>query len=200
MTGIDRGRRAAAVGGTVLALVVALAGCGTIATNDSVEDQVKSQLGADNADCPTDLEGEVGRSIVCKATTAGDSFDVRVTVTSVEGGTVRYGIERVGDAPGTAVSAPPSSPTGAGEGGDQATPDPAARVDGKNVAQIVLDQLAADGKQVDQVTCPDLPARVGASERCVLTTGNEAYGVTVTATSVQGTDVKFDIQVDRTPQ
>jgi hypothetical protein len=173
----------------VLALVVALAGCGTIATNDNVEDQVKGQLGAEKADCPTDLEGEVGRSIICKATTGDDTYDVKVTVTSVDGGTVHYGIERVGG---------PATPT-AVEGNEQAT-DPAARVDGKTVAQSVLDQLASTGKDVDEVTCPDLPARVGASERCTLVTGDDTYGVTVTATSVQGTDVKFDIQVDQTPR
>ena len=44
-----------------------------------------------------------------------------------------------------------------------------------------------------------LPATVGASRRCTLRTGADTYGVTVTVTSVQGTDVKFDIQVDKTP-
>lgn len=185
MIGIDGVCRTFAV----LMLVAGLAGCGTIATNDNVEDQVRSQLGAEKADCPTDLEGEVGRSILCKATTGDDTYDVKVTVTSVDGDTVRYGIERVGG---------PAAPT-AVEGNEQAT-DPAARVDGKNVAQSVLDQLASTGKDVDEVSCPDLPARVGASERCTLVTGDETYGVTVTATSVQGSDVKFDIQVDQAPQ
>jgi sRNA-binding carbon storage regulator CsrA len=182
---IDRMCRAA----VVTALVLGLAGCGTIATNDNVEDEVKSQLGAEKADCPTDLEGEVGRSIVCKATAGDETYDVKVTVTSVDGDTVHYGIERVGS---------PAAPT-AVQGSEQAT-DPAARVDGKNVAQSVLDQLSSTGKDVDEVTCPDLPARVGASERCTLVTGDETYGVTVTATSVQGNDVKFDIQVDQAPQ
>jgi Domain of unknown function (DUF4333) len=182
---IERVCRVAAV----VALVAAVSGCGTIATNDNVEDQVKSQLGAEEADCPTDLEGEVGRSIICKATTGDDTYDVKVTVTSVDGDTVNYGIERVGG---------PVAPT-AVQGSQPAT-DPVARVDGKNVAQSVLDQLASTGKDVDEVTCPDLPARVGATERCTLVTGAETYGVTVTATSVQGTDVKFDIQVDQAPR
>ena len=75
----------------------------------------------------------------------------------------------------------------------------APTVAGKSVAQSVLAQLAADGKQVDEVSCPDLPATVGASQRCTLKAGADTYGVTVTVTSVQGTDVKFDIQVDQTP-
>jgi len=70
---------------------------------------------------------------------------------------------------------------------------------GLEVIDTVLTQLAADGKQVDEVSCPDLSATVGASQRCTLKAGGDTYGVTVTVTSVQGTDVKFDIQVDSTP-
>ena len=49
MIGIGRPRRAATVGTLVLALVVALGGCGKVATNDSVEEQIKGQLGTDSA-------------------------------------------------------------------------------------------------------------------------------------------------------
>jgi hypothetical protein len=201
MIGIGRMRRAAAVASMVLALVFALAGCGKVATNDSVEEQIKSQLGTDSADCPTDLQGEKGKSITCKATKGGQTFDVKVTVTSVEGDTNNIDIERVASTPG---AAPPASsaaaPPAAGTGADVASAAPTSTVDGKNVAQSVFDQLAANGKQVNEVSCPDLAASVGASERCRLKSGNQTYGVTVTVTSVQGTDVKFDIQVDQTPQ
>ena len=192
MIGIDRVRRTGAVGAAVLALLAALAGCGKIATDDSVEEQVKSQLGTDNADCPTDLKGEVGQSIICKATRGDQTFDVKVTVTSVEGNTINFDIERVA---GTPAAAPAST-----VGGDVASADPSTTVDGKNVAQSVFDQLAANGKQVDKVSCPDLAAQVGATQRCSLVSGTETYGVTVTVTTVQGTDVKFDIQVDQSPQ
>jgi hypothetical protein len=199
MIGIDRLRRAAAVGAAVLALVVTLAGCGKIATNDSVEEQIKSQLGTDSADCPSDLKGDVGQSIVCNATKGDDRFDVKVTVTSVEGDTINFDIERLGQAASAPPSVSPSAPA-AGAGGDVASAEPTSTVDGKNVAQSVFDQLATNGKQVNQVSCPDLAARVGASQRCTLVSGTETYGVTVTVTSVQGTDVKFDIQVDQKPQ
>ena len=190
MIGSDRLRRAATVGSLVLALVLALAGCGKVATNDSVEEQIKAQLGTDTADCPSDLQGEVGKSIVCKATHGGETFDVKVTVTSVAGDTINFTIERVGAPP--AVVTPGATPdTG------RAT---APKVEGRSVAQSVLTQLAADGKQVDEVSCPDLAAEVGAMQRCTLKAGADTYGVTVTVTSVQGTDVKFDIQVDKTPQ
>jgi ribosomal protein L12E/L44/L45/RPP1/RPP2 len=208
MIGTGRWSRAAAVGTAALALGIALGGCGTVATDDSVEEQVKSQLGTDTADCPTDLQGELGQSIVCSATKGDDAFDVKVTVTSVEGNTINFDIERVGNAPGAAPAAPaapapPPSEPGApasDTAADVAPSDPAATVAGENVAQSVFDQLAANGNRVDQVSCPDLPARVGASQRCTLTSGTETYGVTVTVKTVLGTDVKFDIQVDQTPQ
>ena len=194
MIGIGRLRRSAAVGAAVLALV-ALAGCGKVATNDSVEEQITSQLGTDSADCPSDLKGEVGQSVVCTGTKGEDRFDVRVTVTSVEGETINFTIQRVGAGPGAPTTAP-----AAGTGADVASAETASTVDGKNVAQSVFDQLVSNGKQVDQVSCPNLAARVGAAQRCTLVSGTETYGVTVTVTSVQGTDVKFDIQVDQTPR
>ena len=49
------------------------------------------------------------------------------------------------------------------------------------------------------MSCPDLRAQVGESQRCTLFTGTDTYGVTVTVTGVQGSDVRFDIQVDPTP-
>ena len=194
MIGIGRMRRAAAAGAAVFALV-ALAGCGKVATDDSVEEQITSQLGTDSADCPGDLKGDVGQSIVCKGTKGADRFDVKVTVTSVEGDTINFDIERVG----SGATAPPSAPA-AGSGADVVPAEPVSTVDGKNVAQSVFDQLVSNGKQVNQVSCPDLAAQVGASQRCTLVSGTETYGVTVKVTSVQGTDVKFDIQVDQAPQ
>jgi hypothetical protein len=183
----------------VFTAVAALTACGRVATDDSVEEQIKSQLGTDTSDCPTDLKGEPGQSIVCTATKGGEAFDVKVTVTSVSGGTINFMIERVGAgaAADTAVGTPTTAPTTA----PTTTPPTAGSgvVDGKSVAQSVLLQLKAEDKQVDEVSCPDLPATVGASQRCTLRAGADTYGVTVTVTSVQGTDVKFDIQVDKTP-
>ena len=176
----------------VFTAVAALTACGRVATDDSVEEQIKSQLGTDTSDCPTDLKGETGQSIVCKATKGAEAFDVKVTVTSVSGSTINFMIERVGGpaAADTTVITPTTAPPSTAGAGV---------VDGKSVAQSVLLQLKAEDKQVDEVSCPDLPATVGASQRCTLRAGADTYGVTVTVTSVQGTDVKFDIQVDKTP-
>ncbi len=53
------------------------------------------------------------------------------------------------------------------------------------------------GQRPDSVTCPtDLSAEEGESIRCELTAGGDTLGVTATVTSVDGSDVEFDIQVD----
>ncbi|MBP3085815.1 DUF4333 domain-containing protein [Mycolicibacterium fortuitum] len=56
------------------------------------------------------------------------------------------------------------------------------------------------GRNADAVICNgDLPAEIGAIQRCALVLGETKLGVTVTVTGVDNTDVKFDIQVDRKP-
>ena len=117
-------------------------------------------------------------------------------MTSVEGDTINFDIERARRVrpPSRARPLPPPTPAPTSPRATRPT------VAGATVAQSVLDQLVSNGKQVNQVSCPDLAARVGASKRCTLMSGLENYGVTVTVTGVQGTDVKFDIQVDQTPQ
>jgi hypothetical protein len=53
------------------------------------------------------------------------------------------------------------------------------------------------------ISCPDdVKAEVGVKTRCTLTGGDDPtrYGVTVTVTSVDGTNAEFDIQVDQQPQ
>jgi hypothetical protein len=154
--------------------VLALGGCTPVAEDGRVEAQIRSRLGTDSADCPGDLRGEVGRSIVCTATKGDDAFDVTVTVIAVEGNTIDFEIEPV--------------------------LRPRPTVDGRDVAQSVLDQLVAGGKPVDRVSCPDLAARVGASQRCTLASDGVDYGVTVTVSGVRGEDVEFSIQVDRAPR
>ena len=53
------------------------------------------------------------------------------------------------------------------------------------------------------ISCPkDLVAKVGATEDCTLTAGGDPteYGVTVTVTSVDDGDTKFDVEVDSRPK
>lgn len=188
MGGFGRTRRVAATAGAVLALGLGLAGCSTFAPSDAVEGQIVSQLGAATADCPGDLDGTVGASITCAATGGGEDFDVAVTVTSVEGETINFDIERVG--------APAAAPA-AGE--PAAMRADAGAVSGADVASAVSEQLTAlTGVTPDKLTCPDLPADIGASIRCELVAGADTLGVTVTTTSVSGDEVLFDFAVDET--
>ena len=74
----------------------------------------------------------------------------------------------------------------------------AAAVDQKQVETRISDQLEKQGGQrPDSVTCPDdLTAEKGATMRCELSAGGETLGVSTKVTEVDGSDVKFDIQVD----
>jgi len=78
----------------------------------------------------------------------------------------------------------------------------AVTVDKETVASTVSDQLAKqEGSPPDSVTCPeDLEGVVGTQLRCELMAGNDTYGVTVTVTSVKGTNVNFHIAVDDQPK
>lgn len=75
-------------------------------------------------------------------------------------------------------------------------------VEPDDLAQEVSSQLEATvGQAPDDVTCPEgLDAEVGAETRCTLTDGDATYGVSVTATAVDGDEVTFDIAVDEEPE
>ncbi|OMC34061.1 hypothetical protein A5740_10470 [Mycobacterium sp. GA-1841] len=76
-----------------------------------------------------------------------------------------------------------------------------AGVDKDKLAKVVKQKLEAQaGSKADSVVCDDdLPAKVGATQRCVLTVGDTKYGVTVTANSVEDGNVKFGAKVDDEP-
>jgi hypothetical protein len=49
---------------------------------------------------------------------------------------------------------------------------------------------------VDSVDCPeDLPAEVGATIQCVLVSEGQSFEMTATTTSVEGSDVEFDLEL-----
>lgn len=60
--------------------------------------------------------------------------------------------------------------------------------------QITSKLTDAAGNKPDSVTCPnDLPAKVGAQLNCEMKVKNQTFNVNVTVTSVNGSDVKFDM-------
>ncbi|MEU0312591.1 DUF4333 domain-containing protein [Nocardioides sp. NPDC006273] len=68
----------------------------------------------------------------------------------------------------------------------------------ETVEKTVSERLEAQvGQKPDKIECPgDLSAKVGETMKCTLTAGSDDLGVDVQVTEVDGTDVKFDIQVD----
>ncbi|GAB2762353.1 hypothetical protein GCM10027020_13230 [Nocardioides salsibiostraticola] len=70
-----------------------------------------------------------------------------------------------------------------------------------DVAEQVSSELEKQiGQAPDDVTCPeDLPAEVDAEVTCELTDGENVYDVAVVVTSVDGSDVLFDLTVADAP-
>jgi Domain of unknown function (DUF4333) len=61
-------------------------------------------------------------------------------------------------------------------------------------SQITAKMTDAAGNKPESVNCPnDLPAKVGAQLNCEMKVKNQPFNVNVTVTSVNGSDVKFDM-------
>ncbi|WDZ91545.1 DUF4333 domain-containing protein [Nocardiopsis sp. HUAS JQ3] len=156
----------------------------------------------DGFTCPEDLPAEVGAEIRCELTADGQTLGVTVTTTSVDGDDVQWDVE-VDDAPAgdTPAEDAPGDDAGGGSGGDGGTAASDGVVPAEQVAQQSATQLeAVVGRAPEDFSCPQgLPAEVGAEIRCNLVDGGMNYGVTITTTSVDGTDVQWDIEVDDQP-
>ena len=84
-------------------LVLVLTACGSSIEQGELEGQVagtlESQFGvAADVSCPGDLEAEVDATTECTAVdpATGEEIALRIVVTSVEGDTAEFDIERVG--------------------------------------------------------------------------------------------------------
>ena len=142
-------------------------------------------------------KGEQGQSIVCKATKGAEAFDVKVTVTSVAGDTINFTIERVG---GPAAAARRSytdhAPTTARH---RARRRRRRRSTGSRSRRASSPSSRPTASRSTRSAARTWRRRSGRRSGARSKAGADTYGVTVTVTSVQGTDVKFDIQVDKTP-
>lgn len=80
--------------------------------------------------------------------------------------------------------------------------DSTPQVQQDDLEQEISSQLEEEvGQAPDDISCPgDLDGTEGEEMRCTLTAGADELGLTVTVTSVDGDDVKFDIQVDELDQ
>ncbi|WP_214407764.1 DUF4333 domain-containing protein [Pseudonocardia lacus] len=64
--------------------------------DEKIAEQVAQELQTqvDGADCSGDLAAEVGKSVTCTVTGGGESIDLNVSVTSVDGGLINYTLEQ----------------------------------------------------------------------------------------------------------
>lgn len=91
--------RTSALAALVLVAGATLAGCSSAVAAADVEDQIsgqyEKQIGTppDDVSCPEDLPAEKGAEMTCQLTDPDGEYDVKVTVTSVEGGTANFDIE-----------------------------------------------------------------------------------------------------------
>jgi hypothetical protein len=124
----------------------------------------------DSVTCPNDLPAKVGALLNCTMKVKNQSFNVNVTVTSVTGNDVKF--------------------------------DMVETVDKDQVSNILSHKLTQQvGRKPDSVTCPDnLKGVQGATLRCELADSGQKYGISVTVTSVDAGDVRFDYKVDDHPE
>jgi hypothetical protein len=117
----------------------------------------------DSVTCPSDLEAKVGAQLNCTMKVKNQTYTVNVTVTSINGSDVKF--------------------------------DMIETIDRSQIASQITAKLTdGAGNKPDSVTCPDnLLAKVGAQLNCEMKVKNQSFNVNVTVTSVDGTDVKFDM-------
>ncbi|GFH65415.1 hypothetical protein Sgou_45610 [Streptomyces gougerotii] len=206
MTGRKGRRRGAAriAAGAVAVLLATGCSASVSATGSVSKEEVAKRASAalgekvgrvpDSVTCEDDLKAEKGATVRCELAVDGEKQGLTATTASVGGGKAEIDF-KVDDGPGAGTSAAPepTGPPNAGAG--------APAVDKAEVARQGKAALAArTGRQPDALACQeDLPARVGATVRCQLAADGEQYGVTVTAKSVDGDDVRMDFAVDDSP-
>jgi hypothetical protein len=116
--------------------------------------------------CPSDLEAKVGAQLNCTMKVKNQTFNVNVTVTSVNGNDVKFDMVETVDKNQVASVISDKLTQQVGKKPDSVTcPD-------------------------------NLKGVEGATLRCQLTDNGEKYGISVTVTNVDAGDVNFDFKVD----
>jgi Domain of unknown function (DUF4333) len=120
----------------------------------------------DSVTCPSDLAAKVGAQLNCTMKVKNQTFNVNVTVTSVNGSDVKFDMVETVDK------------------------DQVASVISDKLTQQV------GKKPDSVTCPDNLKGVEGATLRCQLTDGAEKYGISVTVTNVDAGDVNFDFKVD----
>ncbi|HTX96235.1 MAG TPA: DUF4333 domain-containing protein [Mycobacterium sp.] len=124
----------------------------------------------DSVNCPNDLPAKVGAQLNCEMKVKNQTFNVNVTVTSVNGNDVKFDMVETVDK------------------------NQVASIISNKLAQQV------GRRPDSVICPDNLKGTEGATLRCQLTDGSDKYGVNVTVTSVDAGDVNFDFKVDDHPE
>ena len=170
------------ISGAAVALVATAAGCScSVGTSHSVsKSDVASQITSkltdaagnkpDSVTCPNDLPAKVGAQLNCEMKVKNQTFNVNVTVTSVEGSNVKFDMVETVDKKQVA----------------SVISDRLAQQVGRRPDAVTCPD--------------NLKGVEGATLRCQLTDGSDKYGISVTVTNVDAGDVNFDFKVDDHPE
>jgi Domain of unknown function (DUF4333) len=123
----------------------------------------------DSVTCPDDLLAKVGAQTNCTMSAKNQTYNVNVSVTSVDGSSVKYDMVETVDK------------------------DKVAGIISNKLTPVI------GAKPDSVTCPDNLKGAEGATLRCQLTTGGQTYGVNVTVTDVDAGDVSFNIQVDNQP-
>ncbi len=150
-------------------------GAHTVSRN-SVASQIASKMTdaagnkPDSVSCPDDLEARVGAQLNCDMKIKNQTFNINVTVTSVDGDNVKFDMLETVDK------------------------NQVARI----ISDKLTQQVGRRPDSVS--CPDNLKGDVGATLRCQLTDGRDKYGVNVTVIGVDAGDVHFDFKVDDQPE
>jgi hypothetical protein len=120
--------------------------------------------------CPDDLTAKVGAQLNCTMKVKDQTFNVNVTVTSVNGNDVKFDMVETVDK------------------------DQVAKILSSKLTQQV------GRKPDSVSCPDNLKGVEGATLRCELTDGSQKYGIAVIVTNVDAGDVSFDYKVDDKPE
>ena len=120
--------------------------------------------------CPDDLPAKVGAQLNCTMKVKDQTFNVNVTVTSVNGNDVKFDMVETVDK------------------------NQVAQILSNKLTQQV------GRKPDSVSCPDNLKGMKGATLRCELTDGSQKYGIAVTVTNVDAGDVSFDYKVDDRPE
>ncbi|OBJ49071.1 DUF4333 domain-containing protein [Mycobacterium sp. 1423905.2] len=124
----------------------------------------------ESVNCPGDLPAKVGAQLNCEMKVKEATYNVNVTVTSVDGKDVKFDMVETVDK------------------------DQVARI----ISDKLYQQVGQRPDAV--TCPDNLKGLQGATLRCQLTDGTQKYGVNVTVTAVDAGDVNFDFKVDDHPE